>query len=74
MSFVNTAHTTNSRFITRSAAALGHPLSFARLIAERIRNRRELNYVLGLSDYQLKDIGVSRADIEREAIKPLWRA
>ena len=34
------------------------------------RQRRELRQ---LSERELKDIGLSRADVEREAAKPFWR-
>ena len=37
---------------------------------ERYRQRRT---VYGLSDHMLKDIGVSRADVERESSKQFWR-
>ncbi len=37
---------------------------------ERRRSRREL---MRLSDYQLKDIGLSRLDAEQEFTKPFWR-
>ena len=49
------------------------PVSFAVNIAKRFMARREMTTLLGLSDYQLRDIGVQRADIEREAMKSLWR-
>jgi len=38
---------------------------------ERYRTRRDL---MRLSDYQLKDIGLSRFDAEEEFQKPFWRA
>ncbi len=38
--------------------------------AERRRQRLTLQ---GLSDYALKDIGLSRSEAEREACKPFWR-
>jgi uncharacterized protein YjiS (DUF1127 family) len=38
---------------------------------ERMRERRQL---AGLSDNMLKDIGVSRADVEHVVEKPFWRA
>lgn len=38
---------------------------------ERIRDRRQL---AALSDAMLKDIGVSRADVEHEAEKHFWQA
>jgi uncharacterized protein YjiS (DUF1127 family) len=37
---------------------------------DRARQRRAL---MALSDPMLKDIGLSRADAEREARKPFWR-
>jgi uncharacterized protein YjiS (DUF1127 family) len=51
----------------------GHMAGFIKLILRRLKDRREMNYLLSLSDYQLKDIGVQRGDIQREALKPLWR-
>ena len=36
----------------------------------RIRSRAEL---LRFSDRQLRDIGVTRADVAREHAKPFWR-
>lgn len=41
------------------------------LWAERERSRRELEE---LSDYTLRDVGLTRADVWREASKPWWRA
>jgi len=38
---------------------------------ERMRERRQL---AGLSDSMLKDIGVSRADVEHVVEKPFWRS
>jgi uncharacterized protein YjiS (DUF1127 family) len=58
---------------TRSAAAgfsLSHTLA---LVWKRLRERREMNYLLSLPEYQLKDIGLQRGDIQREALKPVWR-
>jgi uncharacterized protein YjiS (DUF1127 family) len=37
---------------------------------ERARSRQQL---LRLNDDLLKDIGLSRADVHREAVKPFWR-
>ena len=37
---------------------------------ERARERRRLAQ---LSDHMLKDIGLSRADLENEISKPFWR-
>jgi uncharacterized protein YjiS (DUF1127 family) len=38
---------------------------------ERSRERRQLGL---LSPHMLKDIGISRADVETEMSKPFWRA
>jgi uncharacterized protein YjiS (DUF1127 family) len=38
---------------------------------KRTRQRRQLGQ---LSDHMLKDIGLSRADVEAETAKPFWRA
>jgi uncharacterized protein YjiS (DUF1127 family) len=37
---------------------------------ERVHQRRQLAQ---LSDHMLKDIGLSRADVEAEVAKPFWR-
>jgi uncharacterized protein YjiS (DUF1127 family) len=37
---------------------------------ERARQRRELQQ---LGDHMLKDIGLTRADVEAEISKPFWR-
>jgi uncharacterized protein YjiS (DUF1127 family) len=37
---------------------------------ERYRQRRLLG---SLSDHMLKDMGVTRADVEREVVKQFWR-
>ena len=37
---------------------------------QRARQRRELGQ---MTDREIKDIGLSRADAEREASKPFWR-
>ena len=38
---------------------------------ERASQRHNM---IGLDDHVLKDVGLSRADIEGEAAKPFWRA
>lgn len=37
---------------------------------QRTRERRQLD---ALAEHMLKDIGLSRADVEREVSKPFWR-
>jgi hypothetical protein len=41
------------------------------LMAARVRQRRQL---LNLSDEQLDDIGVTRAEVREEVNKPFWKA
>ena len=49
--------------------SLGSMLTRIGTLLERRRGRRAL---LEMSDEQLKDIGVSRADAYREADRPMW--
>ena len=42
-------------------------------IRHRIRDQRNLNQLLNMTDRELNDIGLSRGDVQREAMKPLWR-
>jgi uncharacterized protein YjiS (DUF1127 family) len=37
----------------------------------RSRERRTL---IGLGDRMLRDLGLTRADVDRQAMKPFWRA
>lgn len=48
-------------------------LGLAALVVRRYRDRQQMNALLGMEDYMLKDIGVSRGDLQREATRPLWR-
>jgi uncharacterized protein YjiS (DUF1127 family) len=54
---------------TKAAAVLKAPF----LWMERRRQRRELQGVLGLPDYLIKDIGLQRHQITQETVKPFWR-
>ena len=38
----------------------------------KLERRRSRHMLLELTDYQLKDIGLSRCDAEREAQRPFW--
>jgi uncharacterized protein YjiS (DUF1127 family) len=42
-------------------------------IRQRMRDQRGLNSLLNMTDRELDDIGFSRGDVQREAMKPLWR-
>lgn len=45
----------------------------ARLIQQWRHNRRSRLHLAELSDYQLKDIGISRSERQHELEKPFWR-
>lgn len=47
--------------------------AFLRGVAESFRRARERRDLAALSDHSLRDIGLSRADVELEIRKPLWR-
>jgi uncharacterized protein YjiS (DUF1127 family) len=52
-------------------------LEFLKLIALSIQrwrhNRRTRQHLVELSDYQLKDIGISPSERQHEVDKPFWR-
>jgi uncharacterized protein YjiS (DUF1127 family) len=50
--------------------ALAGLLALVRRWRRARRDRREL---ASLSDHMLRDIGLSRADVEREALRPFWQ-
>jgi uncharacterized protein YjiS (DUF1127 family) len=56
----------------RNAALKGVVAAFDRL-AEWQRRAAQRRALVALSDYELKDIGISRADAASEAAKPFWR-
>ena len=62
-------HNTHSNMTPAAFAAVRAPLIWLK----RHRQRRELWGVMGFPDYLLKDIGLQRDEIAREAIKPFWR-
>ena len=41
-------------------------------LEDRLEKRRSRRLLQELSDYQLKDIGISRADAFREGRRPFW--
>ena len=45
----------------------------ARLIQQWRHNRRSRLHLAELSDYQLKDIGISPSERQHELDKPFWR-
>ena len=55
----------------RRVGGIGELLALVARWSERSAQRRRL---LQLDDHQLRDIGLTRADIEKEASKPFWAA
>jgi uncharacterized protein YjiS (DUF1127 family) len=47
---------------------------FLRGVAESFRRARQRRDLAALSDHALRDIGLSRADVELEIGKPFWKA
>ena len=67
------SHPNGKSHLTGTSAYLRHPIAIAAHIVQRFHERRELNRLLRYPDYLLKDIGVQRNDMQRQALKPLWR-
>ena len=47
--------------------------SFLDVILAMLERRKQRQALMGLDDHLLKDIGVSRTDVEQEVTKPFWR-
>jgi uncharacterized protein YjiS (DUF1127 family) len=47
---------------------------FLRGVAESFRRARQRRDLAALSDHALRDIGLSRGDVDVEIGKPFWRA
>ncbi len=65
MSYVRQPHATRNFGLP----LVGVVLSAAR----RFSDRRKMNALLSMDDFMLKDIGLSRSDVQHEATKSLWR-
>ena len=59
-----------SRFVRTVDASVGAAFDALAMWQRRHSDRLHL---LSLDDHMLHDIGVSQADVEREASKPFWR-
>jgi uncharacterized protein YjiS (DUF1127 family) len=71
---IGTSHATLAGLTARSrrslASRVGHAVDLVLTWHERARQRRQLR---SLGTHMLRDIGLSRADVEGEAGKPFWR-
>jgi uncharacterized protein YjiS (DUF1127 family) len=56
-----------------SSSSTGGWLRTLEVWIDRSYQRRQLGELAELSDYLLRDIGVSREEAMREAAKPFWR-
>ncbi|CAO3410930.1 DUF1127 domain-containing protein [Azospirillum largimobile] len=43
------------------------------LLFSAMERRKQRRALMGLDDHLLKDIGVSRSEVEQEVSKPFWR-
>ena len=66
-------HPNGKPLMTGLSAFLGRPIAIGRHIVLRFQERRELNRLLSYPNYLLKDIGLQRSELQRQALKPLWR-
>ena len=57
----------------RRTATDGVMAAFLRGVAESFRRGRQRRDLAALSEHSLRDIGLSRADVELEVGKPIWR-
>lgn len=59
---------------TASRTATGGVMTmFLRGVAESFRRARQRRDLAALSDHSLRDIGLSRVDVQSEIAKPMWR-
>ena len=66
-------HTNVNSLASHMSAFIGQPIALAGRVARRIRERREMNRLLGFPDYLLNDIGLQRDEMQRKALDPLLR-
>ncbi len=51
---------------------ISYPWQWARHLGHLMQLRRERNQLLELNDHQLRDIGLTRRDVIREARRHFW--
>jgi uncharacterized protein YjiS (DUF1127 family) len=64
--------TTSASPAGRIGARRGLVATAATYIAQLWRTRRDRRVLASLPDHMLSDIGLSRADIDRELLRPAW--
>ena len=60
-------------FSSQSSKSRSFAIRLTALLESWVERRRQRLTLQALSDYALKDIGLSRSEAEREARKPFWR-
>jgi uncharacterized protein YjiS (DUF1127 family) len=58
---------------TRHGVSAGFLKAVGAHIATMAETWRQRRHLAGLSDWQLQDIGLSRADVIAETARPFWR-
>jgi uncharacterized protein YjiS (DUF1127 family) len=61
-----------TNMIERRLASFSWVFAVVSRIAGRLRSRRQLMSLLDMPDHLLKDIGLQRHEITREALKRFW--
>ena len=59
--------------VSLSVIMKGMLVGFADCVISWQQRASERHHLSGLDDRLLKDIGITRADVDREAHKPFWR-
>ena len=70
---VMTRKETQMRPTARKPEPEDFPIRLIDWLAAALERRRQRRVLGEMSDYQLHDIGLSRADVARETAKPFWR-
>lgn len=73
MHTIRETHKDYRRSLPLLADALTLPFTILADVLQRASDRRQYAQLLKMSDYELRDIGLQRHDIQREMMKPLWR-
>jgi uncharacterized protein YjiS (DUF1127 family) len=64
----------NTPAAPRTSAIATLALGTWRWVAASYRRGAQRHQLVGLTDHQLRDIGLTRGQIEHESCKPFWRA